>query len=182
MIQWFKNRFNKGRGNYDRQDICMSEALDASGSSLHDSEDSNDYSKLMGSIPTAKSYNTTLNIVFYRLEEVMKKEKPYLDRNFSLEKLASRAGTNRTYASNAINNIAGYSFSKYVNGYRLDYAAEILNDSGTEIQVENLSALCGYKDIRSFLIALYDTKGGAYKSLKNKYLCGGRVKKQKYYL
>ena len=112
----------------------------------------------------------------------MRKEKPYLDRNFSLERLASRAGTNRTYASNAINNIAGCSFSKYVNRYRLDYAVEILDDSGTEIQIENLSALCGYKDIRSFLIALYDTKDGAYKSLKNKYLCDDKVKKQKYYL
>lgn len=183
MIKWFKERFYKGRDRGSRTGSAISDVSAATGSgSLHDSGNSDNYLRIVGDASLNKNYNTTLNIVFFRLEEVMRKEKPYLDRTFSLERLASKAGTNRTYASNAINNIAGCSFSKYVNRYRLDYATEILNDAGSEIQIENLSALSGYKDIRSFLIALYDTKEGAYKSLKNKYLCDDKVKKQKYYL
>lgn len=176
MIKWIKSRFFKSR----EQESGKFAAADKD--KLRDSADENRYQRILGDLSGPKNYNTTLSIVFYRLEEVMKKEKPFLDRGFSLEKLAGRAGTNRTYASNAINNIAGCSFGKYVNSYRLDYATEILNESGTDIQIENLSALCGYKDIRSFLIALYDTKESAYKSLKNKYLCDDKVKKQKYYL
>ena len=209
MIKWFKKRFYRGRDKGGRTGVAMPEVSTAAENSLlthsfsspwhnsnkfdsahlaygkgslSDSGNSDSYLRIVGDVSSSKNYNTTLNIVFFRLEEVMKKEKPYLERSFSLERLASKAGTNRTYASNAINNIAGCSFSKYVNRYRLDYATEMLNDAGSEIQIENLSALSGYKDIRSFLIALYDTKEGAYKSLKNKYLCDNKVKKQKYYL
>lgn len=176
MIKWIKSRFSKSREQETGRPAT------ANRNTLSDSTDESKYLKILGDVSGPKNYNTTLSIVFYRLEDVMKKDKPFLDRGFSLEKLAGRAGTNRTYASNAINNIAGCSFSKYVNSYRLDYATEILDESGTDIQIENLSALCGYKDIRSFLIALYDTRETAYKSLKNKYLCDDKVKKQKYYL
>lgn len=176
MIKWIKSRFSKSREQE------TGKFASAGKDTLSDSANESKYLRILGDASAPKNYNTTLSIVFYRLEDVMKKEKPFLDRGFSLEKLAGRAGTNRTYASNAINNVAGCSFSKYVNSYRLDYATAILNESGTDIQIENLSALCGYKDIRSFLIALYDTKDSAYKSLKNKYLCNDKVKKQKYYL
>ena len=93
MIKWIKSRFSKSREQETGRPAT------ANRNTLSDSTDESKYLKILGDVSGPKNYNTTLSIVFYRLEDVMKKDKPFLDRGFSLEKLAGRAGTNRTYAS-----------------------------------------------------------------------------------
>jgi len=70
------------------------------------------------------------------------------DKSISLRQIANEMGYNYTYLSNIFNKIFGCGFSKFVNKFRSNHAAELLlttNDSMVQI-----SNTCGFESIRSF--------------------------------
>lgn len=56
--------------------------------------------------------------LFARIEYLMQTEGVYRQNDLTIERLAERLDTNRTYISRAINQQAGKAFSSYVNSYR----------------------------------------------------------------
>lgn len=71
--------------------------------------------------------------LFKSIYRLMHTEQLYKDNGLTLENLAERLSTNRTYVSNAFNHCAGMSFPTYVNKLRIDEAVRILSDCGNDI-------------------------------------------------
>ncbi len=57
-------------------------------------------------------------------------------------------GYNYTYLSNVFNRIFGCGFSKFVNRFRVENAAEMLRT--TDDSMMQISNACGFESIRSF--------------------------------
>ena len=57
--------------------------------------------------------------LFARIEDLMRKDKIYRQKDLSLDRLAEILSTNRTYASKAINSCASQTFFNYVDMYRI---------------------------------------------------------------
>ena len=80
----------------------------------------------------------------------MKAEKLYRRRDVTIEKVAEKLSTNRTYLSRAINGNGGMSFSQHVNAYRIEEARRILSETDTEIQIKALAYELGFSTPETF--------------------------------
>lgn len=106
--------------------------------------------------------------LYLRIEELMHSG-AYRDKELSVEKLAEMLCSNRTYVSNTINTMAGCSFFKYVDTYRIKEATRILSDPALSAGV-SLKALAddiGYSSPQVFHKAFKKETGvtpGVYRS------------------
>lgn len=62
--------------------------------------------------------------------------------------MAEEMGYNYTYLSNVFNRIFGCGFSRFVNRFRTENAAELLRT--TDLGMVQISNRCGFESIRSF--------------------------------
>ena len=111
-----------------------------------------------------------LDLLSYRVDEVMKLKQLYLNPNLTLEMLAQEMGTNRTYLSRMFNWKKKMSFTAYLNGMRLDYATSCIKEGG-EYHVEQLVADCGFHSARAFYKAVMEADAERCYLLKKKYIC-----------
>lgn len=88
--------------------------------------------------------------IFTGIEDLMISEKLYLNSTLSLEDLATRLDTNRSYISKAINVFAGTTFNGYVNSYRIKEAVVMLSNPHNDIPIKAISSTVGYSNISSF--------------------------------
>lgn len=73
----------------------------------------------------------------------MEEEKPYLESDISLDKLAFALGTNRTYVSVLINSMLDMTFRDYINGLRVrDAKLRMLERKNT--RMEDIAQDCGF--------------------------------------
>ena len=70
------------------------------------------------------------------------------DKQISLKQIAKEMGYNYTYLSNVFNKIFGCGFSKFVNRFRAENAAELLRMTNQSMM--EISNTCGFESIRSF--------------------------------
>ncbi|HIZ86158.1 MAG TPA: helix-turn-helix domain-containing protein [Candidatus Coprenecus stercoravium] len=104
--------------------------------------------------------------LFRQLEDLMRSEKIYRNKDLSLDRIAEMLGTNRTYVSKAINNVAGTTYYNYLNIYRIREATRILSEAG-DIQMKQLSDDLGYNTLSVFYNAFRSEVGctpGQYRS------------------
>ena len=111
-----------------------------------------------------------LDLLSYRVDEVMRLKQLYLNSNLTLEMLAQEMGTNRTYLSRMFNWKKKMSFTAYLNGMRLDYATSCIKEGG-EYHVEQLVADCGFHSARAFYKAVMEADAERCYLLKKKYIC-----------
>lgn len=97
--------------------------------------------------------------LFQNIERLMKDEKFYTHKDISLDKLADRLGSNRTYVSKAINRYSGMSFSGYVNMYRINAATAIISTSDKDILLKQLADELGYNSVTVFSKAFQKETG-----------------------
>lgn len=64
---------------------------------------------------------------------IMKEEKPYLEGNLTLQKLADRLTISPHHLSQIINDKIGQNFFDFVNSYRIEEAKKLLTDSRGEL-------------------------------------------------
>jgi len=79
--------------------------------------------------------------LFARIEYLMQTEGVYRQNDLTIERLAERLDTNRTYISRAINQQAGKAFSSYVNSYRIDEAVRRLSDVDDDTPLKALAQM-----------------------------------------
>ena len=111
-----------------------------------------------------------LDLLSYRVDEVMRLKQLYLNPNLTLEMLAQEMGTNRTYLSRMFNWKKKMSFTAYLNGMRLDYATSCIKEGG-EYHVEQLVADCGFHSARAFYKVVIEADAERCYLLKKKYIC-----------
>ena len=75
----------------------------------------------------------------------MRTEKIYRRSDITVDKIADRLETNRTYLSRAINENSGMSFSQYINSCR-----HILSETDNDIQIKALAYELGFATPETF--------------------------------
>ena len=96
---------------------------------------------------TQEIQSTTLR----KLEEVMAKEKAFLDPGFSLPILAKRLGISTHHLSQILNEELGQSFFDFVANYRINEAQKLLRDEGSSyIKIEEIAQMVGYNSKSAF--------------------------------
>lgn len=96
------------------------------------------------------SDENTLLPIFIQIENSLKKNKLYKDKDFSLDSLAEYLCTNRTYISKAINSYANTNFYNYINTFRMDEATKILSDISYDAPLRSLAEELGYNSQSAF--------------------------------
>ncbi len=87
------------------------------------------------------------NAILKTMEEV----KPYLQEDFSLDKLTHLVGSNKKYVSFVLNDWFGKSFNLFVNEYRINHACKMLTDNHCQhFTIEAVSSFVGFKSKTSF--------------------------------
>lgn len=107
----------------------------------------------------AKSEEENLLNIYLSIERLMKEEKLYREKDISLESIAAKLATNRSYVSKAINAYAENTFYNYINIYRVEEATAILSDITKEIPLKTLADELGYNSISSFYRAFQKETG-----------------------
>ena len=87
-----------------------------------------------------------------RISSALESGKLYLVPGLKISDVAEAVGSNRTYVSKAINNVAGMSFSDYVNSRRIGYAKKLLENSGVndEKSIAGVASDSGFASFPSF--------------------------------
>lgn len=90
--------------------------------------------------------------LFDRITRIMAMRQPFLNPDYSLQDLADSTYTNKTYVSKTINVMSGKNFRQFVNGYRIQYALELLEEN-PRLTVTELAEKCGYHSNVTFSMA-----------------------------
>ncbi len=90
-------------------------------------------------------------ILIDKLIKAIKEEKVYLDPKLSLEKLAKKVGSNRTYVSKTVNAYFKIPFNELINQYRIDEACVLLTSKEyANYSIEGIAKSVGYHNLSSF--------------------------------
>ncbi len=80
--------------------------------------------------------------------------KPYLNPDFNIDKLAKSLGSNRQYISKTINEVFHKNFSTYINEFRVKEARKLLLDSDNDkYTMEGIAEGSGFRNRTSFITA-----------------------------
>ena len=89
-----------------------------------------------------------IDLINNKLLEYMKTNKPYLNADLSLQKLAGLIETKPHYLSQVINQMHQCSFHKFINKYRIEEAKQLLLN--TNLKVEAVAYDTGFSSISTF--------------------------------
>jgi len=90
----------------------------------------------------------------------MLEDKPYLDPDLTLSKMAFYLETNTTYLSQVINHYKGIPARDFINTYRMEELEIIVQNQDIQSYTLNaISQLCGFKSYSSFSRAVIKIKG-----------------------
>ena len=84
-----------------------------------------------------------------KIRKLMSDEKLYLYPNLKVSDLARRLNSNRNYVYYAINVEMGISFSDYINGQRIDYASQLLEEH-PELSINDVMFKSGFTSTSAF--------------------------------
>jgi AraC-like DNA-binding protein len=105
---------------------------------------------------TAEIQSTTLT----KLEEIMTREKPFLDAGFSMPALSKRLGISTHHLSQILNEELKQSFFDYVGSYRIKEAQHLLTDDEcSHIKIEEIGQMVGYNSKSAFNTAFRKITG-----------------------
>lgn len=90
--------------------------------------------------------------MYDKMLSLLKKEKPYLNPDFSLEDMSRSLFSNKTYMSRVINICTGLNFSQLINKYRVNYARELFLENN-DLKVCELSDMSGFHSSVTFNMA-----------------------------
>ena len=88
--------------------------------------------------------------ILSRVEALLEREELFRSSQLSINLLARRAGTNRTYLSRCFQ-LKRTSYVNYINNYRLKYAKKLIDSSVSDSKsIAEISELAGFPNPRSF--------------------------------
>lgn len=112
-----------------------------------------------------------LGEIFARVEALMRDEKVWRDQGLTREKLAEKAGTNRTYLTKAINlHSEGMSFNQYVFSYRLREALQILSSKQMPVPLKAVYLEVGFSTNNTFYKLFKEKVGMTPAKYREKYI------------
>lgn len=115
--------------------------------------------------PPAEVNAEKIRQISARIEEVMRREKPFLQPDLRVSDLARLLLTNRDYISRAIRLDKGMSFNEYVNKLRIEHAITLMKNN-PQMSVLDLSVKSGYTSQASFFRNFKQFTGTSPKQFK----------------
>ncbi len=95
--------------------------------------------------------NTALRFLGSKLEDIMEKEKPYLQHGISLQELAEMMEISKHQLSQIINERFNVNYFDFINGYRINDAIEILKQPDNfNIKIHQLAIKVGFNNKVTF--------------------------------
>jgi PAS domain S-box-containing protein len=89
--------------------------------------------------------------LYFKLKDLLQKEKLYLDPNLSLKDVADRLATNTKYLSQVVNNHSGKNFQHFINNYRVAEAKkQIMDANNNNLTLYGIALECGFKNKSTF--------------------------------
>lgn len=101
------------------------------------------------------------------IKKLVNDEKLFLYPNLKVSDLATRLHSNRNYIYHAINVEMGTSFSDYINGLRVDYAAQLL-DANPDLSINEVIIKSGFTSSSAFYRNFKKFKGITPTKKRNK--------------
>lgn len=98
----------------------------------------------------SSSEGEKIKALYDRMGDVMIKERLYTQKNLTIEDVAAKLGTNRSYLSKAVNTYAGVSFNAYLNSLRIRESIRILSEPENDVPIKQIADEVGYSNITSF--------------------------------
>lgn len=96
--------------------------------------------------------NSKDNEIVENFRRYLSTEKPYFSSHISIEEVAAKIGTNRTYLSKAINEVYNKSFNTIINEYRIRAARQIITDKNyAHLSLEAITEMVGYCSRTTFI-------------------------------
>lgn len=88
--------------------------------------------------------------IFDKVNEIMVNEELFRSSTLTINQLARKVGTNRTYLSKCFH-LHNTNYVDYINEYRLKYSKSLMEKMGGEIKsITEVSELSGFPNPRSF--------------------------------
>ena len=84
-----------------------------------------------------------------RITKLMEEEQLFRNKGLTVDDIAQRLGTNKTYISAFVNMHSGMSFSAYVNKYRVEYAQRLMQEQ-PDMKLTDISMAAGFSSETSF--------------------------------
>ena len=88
-------------------------------------------------------------LIMARIEEQMTRNEIFRTKGLTISDLAEAVGSNRTYVSFCINQVAGCTFSDYVNKARVRYVQELIRQGGDQ-QLNEMADKAGFNERTAF--------------------------------
>jgi AraC-like DNA-binding protein len=88
--------------------------------------------------------------LYSRLNELMAKEKIFIDTTLTRKALSDKLNTNETYLFETIKKHLGITFSEYITGLRLNYARKLLSLTDNKLTVEAIAIDSGFGSRKTF--------------------------------
>ncbi|MCB0400814.1 MAG: AraC family transcriptional regulator [Flavobacteriales bacterium] len=86
-----------------------------------------------------------------KVMKALKEDKVYLDPKLSLERMAKKLGSNRTYLSKTINSYFKLPFNELIHQHRIDEACVLLSSKEfSNYSIEGIAQTVGYHNLSSF--------------------------------
>ena len=82
--------------------------------------------------------------VIAKVRDLVEKQKMFRNNSLSLTQIARKVGISRSTLSTIINREMNMSFIDYINGLRLKFALETLQDNSERLSIEQISLLAGF--------------------------------------
>jgi AraC-like DNA-binding protein len=101
--------------------------------------------------PPISESDNKITVLLKKLDSIQRDESIILDNSLTMDKLAKKLNTNRTYLSEAINLGYQISFSKWINQIRINKACDLLLDSSNDkFSLDTIANMVGFTSISSF--------------------------------
>ena len=130
-----------------------------------DNDNNTDIMREAAETPPAEVNAEKIRQISAEIEEVMRREKPFLQPDLRVSDLARLLLTNRDYISRAIRLDKGMSFNEYVNKLRIEHAITLMKNN-PQIPVLELSIKSGYTSQASFFRNFKQFTGTSPKQFK----------------
>lgn len=87
--------------------------------------------------------------VFCRVEKLMKEKRLYLNGDLCLNDVSKLVYRDRTYVSKTINKMSSKNFRTYVNGYRVQYAVDLMKRD-SRMRFKEVANMSGFNSLPTF--------------------------------
>ncbi len=105
-------------------------------------------------LPKFKLQPEMVDLIFYRLDALMSKEKPYLNSGYSIRRMADHISVPSYQISAYLNTELGISFNDYINKFRIEFCESLIQKGmAKNLNMRGLADACGFGNRNSFTIA-----------------------------